>query len=121
MKRNFLFFLIMIFGITSRAQSITPNQTKKKIGDTATVCGMIKSSHFSSQANGHPTYLCYGGNYPAQIFTAVIFENDLGKFAYNPVDLKGDTVCVTGKIQLFEGKPAIIVTQTSQINDLSSR
>ena len=42
-------------------------------------------------------------------------ETDLGKFAYNPADLKESKVCVKGKVKMFAGKPAIFVTDPSQV------
>jgi hypothetical protein len=43
-------------------------------------------------------------------------ENELVTFPYNPVDLKNLNVCVKGKVEMYAGKPSILVKDPAQIN-----
>ena len=56
--------------------------------------------------------------YANQIFTIVIFEDDLDNF---PVDierrLKNKLYCFTGKVTSFKEKPQIIVNNESQVKE----
>jgi DNA/RNA endonuclease YhcR with UshA esterase domain len=56
-----------------------------------------------------------GGAYPNQAFTAFIPSGSAGQFS-NPQQYEGKTVSVSGKIQLYKGKPEIVVTSPTQIN-----
>jgi hypothetical protein len=108
-------FLILSFALVGRAQTITYKLAQKNVGNSATVCGTVTSSQYTSQIEKHPTFICFGNLFPNQNFSIVIFEEDLGKFAYNPVDLKERDICVMGKIEKYQGKPVIFVTEPSQI------
>ena len=112
-------FTILFVGIALScvAQSITPVQARKSMGKEVTVCGPVTSAQFTTQVQGNPTYLGFGNLFPNQTFSVVIMEIDLGNFAYNPADLKGSDICVTGMVEMFAGKPAIIVKNPSQIEE----
>jgi len=56
-----------------------------------------------------------GGAYPNQAFTAFIPSGSAAQFS-NAQQYDGRTIAVTGKIQLYKGKPEIIVTSPSQIS-----
>lgn len=46
----------------------------------------------------------------------VIFEKDLANFSYDPgVFLKEKSLCITGIIKMYNGKPEIIATKEEQI------
>jgi DNA/RNA endonuclease YhcR with UshA esterase domain len=55
-----------------------------------------------------------GGKYPNQCFTGFIPSGSAAQFP-NAQQYDGKTVGVTGKIQLYKGKPEIIVNSPSQI------
>jgi hypothetical protein len=56
-----------------KVQTITAEQAKDHIGETARVCGMVVSPHYAFETRGHPTFLNFDRPYPRQVFTAVIW------------------------------------------------
>ncbi|MGH7981950.1 MAG: hypothetical protein ACREFF_02245 [Candidatus Udaeobacter sp.] len=55
-----------------------------------------------------------GGKYTNQVFTAFIPSSSAADFS-NPQQYDGKTVAVSGKIELYHGKPEIKVANVSQI------
>jgi len=101
----------------SQEQSIRPNDAQKYIGEEKTVCGVVASTAYAIRTKGQPTFLNLDQPYPNQVFTVVIWGSDRTKFNNNPeIFYKEKTVCVTGKIKSYKGRPEIIVNDPSQIN-----
>ncbi len=119
MKRwKFLFVAALLMGLTASAfaqQTITPEQAAKFIGQQKTICGTVASAHYALRSRGKPTFLNLDKPYPNQIFTAVIWGSDRGKFKEPLEALSGKEICVTGKIKSFRGRPEIIVREPTQI------
>jgi DNA/RNA endonuclease YhcR with UshA esterase domain len=88
----------------------------KFVGQKATVCGTVASSKYASGSKRQPTFLNLGQSYPHQIFTAVIWGSDRDKFSGPPENIYRDKeICVTGLVELYRGKPEIIVRNPAQI------
>lgn len=64
----------------AKKQTITAEQAKNHVGETAKVCGQVASARLAFRTRGQPTYLNLDKPYPHQIFTAVIWGLDRGKF-----------------------------------------
>ena len=63
-----------------------------------------------------PTFINMGGDYPGNPFTAVIMFDKRGSFSYKPEEyLKGKTICVTGTVKNYKGKPEIVVDGEGQV------
>ena len=93
--------------------TITPDQAAAHIGETVTVCGKVFGTKLLS--NG-PTFLNMGGEYPDNPFTAVIMFNKRGNFSYKPEEyLQGKTICVTGTVKNYKGKPEIVVDMEGKV------
>jgi hypothetical protein len=92
--------------------SYTPAEAAKHVGETAAVTGRVDGFHQSGKGN---IFLNMGGAYPNQAFTAFIPSGSSGQFA-NAQQYEGKTISVSGKIQLYKGKPEIIVNSASQIS-----
>lgn len=104
-------------GTAASPQShITPAQAKDHVGKSVTVCGIVASTKYATTAKKSPTFLNLDEPYPRQIFTVVIWETDRGKFGQPEVGLKNKNICVTGTVQLYRGKPEIILKDKSQLN-----
>jgi DNA/RNA endonuclease YhcR with UshA esterase domain len=73
---------------------------------------MVDGFHQSGKGN---IFLNMGGKYPNQAFTAFIPAGSASQFP-NAQQYDGKTVAVTGKIQLYKGKPEIILNSPSQIS-----
>jgi len=122
--RKFLAYLTLsILGIVSltsvsfaQKEYISPAEAHKYIGETKTVCGEIASATYAARSRGQPTFLNLDQPYPNQIFTVVIWGPDRNKFKSPPeIFFKGKSICVTGVIETYRGKPQIIVREPSQI------
>ena len=112
---NVLLTLFFIGVPSFAAESLEPEEAANHIGEQATVCGMVASSKFATQARGKPTFLNLGKPYPEHVFTALVWGSDRQAFSYAPESLLGTEICVHGAIAAFRGKPEIVVTQPSQI------
>ncbi|GAB3732290.1 hypothetical protein GCM10028794_09220 [Silanimonas algicola] len=84
-------------------------QASQFIGKEGTVCGVVDGARFAENAEGQPTYLFMGGNFPGHKFSARIWGRDRGQFSTAPETLAGRTVCVTGDIRTANGRPEIVV------------
>ena len=94
---------------------MTAAEAKNHIGNKATVCGAVVSTHYAARTKGEPTFLNLDEPYPRQIFTILIWGSDRAKFG-NPEDKYGNKkVCVTGVIKDYKGVPEVIAQQPNQI------
>ncbi len=86
------------------------------IGKAAEVCGKVASLDYLPQINGEPTFLNLGRPYPSQYFTAVIWGSDRARWNTSPdQQYENRNICVTGRIELYEGTPQIIVESPRQV------
>ncbi len=116
MKRFFTLFLFISSASFAFAQTYTPDEAAKKIGDSIKVCGKIYGGRFFETSNGSPTLLNMGAAYPASPLTIMIPGDVRMKLGYAPEQqLKDKNVCVLGKVILFKDKPEIIVYSISQL------
>lgn len=118
-KALFLCFLFIAAVITADAQqTIDIKDVSKHVGDSVTVCAKIFSGKFLDKANNQPTFLNVGGEYPRQLLTIVIWGSVRKLFQYKPEEkLKNKNVCVSGRVELFNGKPEIVIHSVSQIRE----
>ena len=67
-----------------------------------------------------PTFINIGGKYPDQLLTIVIWGNIREKLGYAPEDKKytGGMAVITGKVELYKGKPQIVITDPKQLSIL---
>ncbi len=95
--------------------TVPAEQAAAVVGQTTTVCGKVYSTKFT----GKITYINMGGDYPNNPFTAVIMIKNRSNFAYKPEEtLPGKTICITGTVQNYKGKPEIVVENEDQIKVL---
>ncbi len=103
---------VLAWSQTPQSSTYTATEAAKHIGETATVTDKVDGVHQSGKGN---IFLNMGGKYPNQAFTAFIPAKSAGQFSdYQKYD--GQTVAVSGKITLYQGKPEIVVTSSSQIS-----
>src|SRR6266567_4448734 len=108
--KQFLAAVITLIGLTiASAQTVAvynAAEAAKHVGENATVSDRVDGVHQSGKGN---IFLNMGGKYPNQVFTAFIPAKAAGQFSdYQKYD--GQTVAVSGKITLYQGKPEIVVT-----------
>lgn len=84
-------------------------QASEFVGKEATVCGLVDGARFAENAEGQPTFLFMGGNFPGHKFSARIWGRDRDAFETPPEQLTGKVVCVSGEIRTSNGRPEIVV------------
>ncbi|WP_256010477.1 hypothetical protein [Desertivirga xinjiangensis] len=114
MKR-LLTLVILLFALSSFAQKkVSATELSNYIGDSVTVCDKVYGGRFLQRTS--ITLLSVGKEFPYHLLTIVIKGGDRDKFKYKPEDaLVKKSVCVTGKLTEYGGKPQIIITDPSQI------
>lgn len=93
------------------ATPISVGKAASHVGQSTTVEGVVSDVHTSRSG---VTFLDFGGRYPDNAFTGVILEEDAGNFG-DVQSLSGRTVSVTGQVQLYRGKPEIIIRSAGQL------
>jgi DNA/RNA endonuclease YhcR with UshA esterase domain len=104
-------FIGSIAALPARAQTIGPAETKAYVGKPVTVQAAITDVHV---AKSGATFIDMGGEFPDNNFVAVIFADDAAKFP-DAAALEGKTVTITGTVQMYQGKPEIILKSASQL------
>ena len=83
-------------------------------GKTSTICEKVYSTKFMD--GSQMTFVNLGGEYPHQKLSVVIKGKDRSKFPVAPeLAYKDKTICVTGVVSDYNGKPEIVVTDPEQI------
>ena len=95
--------------------SISAADAKNHVGERATVCGEVASTHYAASSRGNPTFINLDKPYPNQIFTVLIWGTNRPKFGDPEEVYRGKHICVTGKISDYKGAPEIIAYEPSQI------
>jgi len=87
------------------------------IGQECNVCGKVVGTRYNKQTSTGITYLNFDIPFPNSPFTAVIFGKDRINFSYEPeLYLKDKIICISGKVQMYKGKPQIIASNEAQIS-----
>ena len=109
--------VLFCFATSAKPQAghITAVEAKNHIGERATVCGSVVSTHYAARSKGNPTFLNLDEPYPRQIFAILIWGSDRSKFGDPEAKYENKKVCVTGLIKDYRGVPEVIAEQPSQI------
>lgn len=114
MKKAIFILSMLFFSAATYSQTVCADSLKYFEGEVITVCNKITGT-FVTKSSNQTTFLNFG-NFPTQLFTVVIFSEDLKNFSYNPSQfLNGKIVCVTGDVRMYNGNAEIIVEQEEQI------
>ncbi len=104
-------FALALLATPALAATIPPSAAKAHVGQTVTVEGAVSDVHTAASGT---TFLDMGGRYPDNVFAAVIFADDAGKFP-DPDSLQGKTVDITGRVRLYRGRAEIILKSAEQM------
>lgn len=112
---NTLRFILLLAGSLLFAQKqVLLEEIADHIGKKVKVCDKIYGTYIIP-SNGL-TLLNVGQPYPDNPLTLAIFKKDLKNFSYVPAEFLLDkSICVTGKLVLFKGKPEIILNTEKDI------
>src|SRR5277367_2468104 len=109
------FCLLAVTSLHAQTKKLTTAEAKDHIGDRATVCGKVVSTHYAKSSKGEPTFLNLDEPYPREVFTILIWGSDREKFGVPESKYRDARVCVTGKITGYRGTTEIVATEPSQI------
>ena len=90
---------------------ISTNEVNNYIKKTVTVEGYVADVVMRPKVN----YLNFDNKFPKHTFTVVIFPKDAENFEDLTI-FKNKNIQVKGKMELYRGKPQIIVNSAEQIN-----
>lgn len=90
------------------AKTIDVKDAANHFNENVRVCAKV----YGSKAFSGMTLLNLGASYPNQLLTGVLKGAALTAYP----NLDGQTICVTGKIVEYKGKPEIVVTDKGQIS-----
>ena len=86
---------------------------KDHIGETGTVCGKVAGTRYLDQSK--ITFLNFDKPYPDTPFTAIIRDEHRAKFGKPEETYLNKDLCVSGKIEEYNKKPEIVLTDPSQV------
>jgi hypothetical protein len=115
--KQLLILLALTLSFVAFAQKEIPlEEVANHIGDSVTVRSKIKGVRYVPSAVNSPTFINLGGPYPRQTLTIVIWGEVRKKLGYVPEQKPySDGVAkVSGKIELFRGKPQIVIVRPEQ-------
>jgi len=110
--KKLLFFTCILLSVNAFSQiTVSPDSAKYYDGTLVRVCGKITGTHIGKSG---VIQLNFGGKYPNNTFTAVIFSDNTTKF--EPAEsYDGKDVCVSGKIKMYKEKPEIELKDPKQL------
>lgn len=103
--------IALLLSVSAHAETITPKEAAYYVGSTVTVEGVVSQVSTSS---GGTTFINFGGRYPNHKFYAVIFRSDAGQFS-GVRALEGHSVAISGTVEMYKGKPQIVLKSPGQI------
>lgn len=112
-----LIFLLSLFplSVLIAQPKVSLEEISNYMNQNVTVCGKIYGSYIT-KVDSPITLLNVGDKYPNHLLTIAIFGQDVKKFDYVPADyLVEKTICVSGKLIDYKGKPEIIVRKQKEI------
>ena len=116
MKKMLLFLFTALSFLSVSAQTISPADAAKRVGDSVTVCGRIYGGRYFETSKGSPTLLNMGDAYPASPLTIMIPGEVRNRLGYIPeAELKDKNICVRGRVILYKDKAEIIIYDISQL------
>lgn len=115
--KEMMIVLFVAFAFVATAQTkITTAEAPKHIGDSVTVWDKVFGGRYFENGKDQPTLLNMGAAYPESPFTMVIYGENRKLFKTAPEEMfNGKSICVTGVIRNFKGKPQIVVTKLEQV------
>jgi hypothetical protein len=116
MKTIRLLFCVAFFATSAFAQkNLSAAEAREHVGENATVCGEVASTHYAARSRGNPTFINLDKPYPSQIFTVLIWGSDRPKFGAPEERYQDKHICVTGMISDYRGVPEVVAHEPSQI------
>lgn len=105
-----LILAAVLFATPAFAATYTPTEAAKHVGETATVAGVVSVYAPPSGI----IFIDMGGAGRTAPFSGFVSKENVGKFP-NAAAWNGKQLEITGKIQLYQGKAEIVLTDPAQV------
>lgn len=116
MRKTIVLLAVMLVSMAAVSADLTTSEAAKHVGESATVCGVVASVHTATSSKGSPTFVNLDKPYPNQLFTILIWGDDLAKFSPAPTSWNSKRVCATGTITLYRNSPEIVARDSGQVS-----
>lgn len=119
--KKLLTILAFFAALSLKAQTvINLASLTSHIGDSVTVKGKIFGARYLESAKNTPTFISVGGAFPNQLLTIVIWGDVRKTLGYAPEEMPyvNGMVKISGRVELYKGKPQMVVTNPSQLTIL---
>jgi hypothetical protein len=101
---------LLVLAFPAMAATYAPDEAGKHVGETATVLGVV--SVFAAQSG--VIFVDMGGAGRTAPFSGFISKDNAARFPA-AASWSGRQLAITGKIELYQGKAEIVLTDPSQV------
>src|SRR5690606_17312462 len=115
---RFLVFFLLCTGAYAQECEVTIENASAFVGKEGTVCGVCTALNSPEHVSGSPRYFKLDRPCPNQIFTRVLWGKNKHKFVQGLDHYKGKHLTITGVVELFRGKPQMVLTFPEQVKEL---
>ena len=105
---------LIILATVACAAPVLPEEALAHVGEIGSVRGLVEQVSFSSKGNA---FLNFGARYPRQTFTGFVPAKSVITAGGESFlrSLAGNPVTIIGRIELFKGRPEIVISEATQI------
>jgi hypothetical protein len=115
MRLRFAIAVLTLAAALPAAETIPAAAAKDHLNQTATVCGKVVNTRYLDQSASKITFLNFDKPFPECPFTAVIQGANRAKFGEPEKTYLNKSICVSGKIEEYNERPQIVLTDPSQV------
>ena len=113
---SLVFFIFLSTNAFSQTWT-SPTGVVKHKGDSVSLIGYVTSARYFADSRDAPTLIIIGGKNSDQLLTLVVRGSDRSNFRNAPETAYTEKyVQVMGKVQIYRGKPRIILHHEKQIS-----
>lgn len=100
--------------------STSPGQVGQSSATLPTInpggsCGIVADVRFARSNEGPAMFVDLGRPHPIETLQVVIPRRDIGHFTPSPAYWEGKTICVSGPVKRYRGRPEIVARNSDQI------
>lgn len=106
--------LCLLFTLFPSHANETPESAATRIGETVQMIGKVVQV---SESKKGAVFLNFGARYPNQVIYGYVSSLDVARMGGTQYleNLEGKTVELNGQVELYKGKPQIVLREATQI------